>query len=84
MAIGLMQHKSATLPLRFAQCLGNPDNYRERRYCRIANRNLNGASQQKLNHGTNVRLIKNSPEYLLIHFHICNFSLPCTPFENLS
>ena len=33
----------------------------------IANKTLNGALQRKLNQGTNVRLIKNSTEYLLIH-----------------
>jgi hypothetical protein len=41
-------------------------------------------TQQKLKQGTNVRLIKTLPEYLLIHFLICNFSLPCTPFETPS
>jgi len=45
---------------------------------------LNGASQQKLNQGSKACIIKNSLKYLLIHFLICNFSLPCTPFENLS
>ena len=42
------------------------------------------ASQQKLNQGSKACVIKNSLKYLLIHFLICNFSLPCTPFENLS
>ena len=52
--------------------------------CSIANGTFNGASQQMLNQGTNVRLIKNSAQYFLIHFLICNFSLPCTPFETIS
>ena len=29
-------------------------------------------------------IIKNSLKSFLIHFLICNFSLPCTPFETLS
>ena len=27
---------------------------------------------------------KISPDYFLIHFLICNFSLPCTPFDTTS
>jgi len=42
------------------------------------------ASQQKLDQGSKAGIIKNSLKYLLIQFLICNFSLPCTPFENLS
>ena len=50
----------------------------------VANRTLNGASQEKLNQGPKAYIPKISFKYLLIHFLICNFSLPCTPFENLS
>jgi len=50
----------------------------------VGNRTLNEASQEKLNQGPKAYILKISFKYLPIHFLICNFSLPCTPFENLS
>jgi len=41
------KYKSATLPLRFAQCLG-----KLRRMCPMMNLMMNGASQRKLNSST--------------------------------